>query len=1297
MGIRSFDNNHSETIKFFKPLTLIVGSNGSGKTTIIESLKYLTTGDLPPNSRGGAFIHDPKLCGEKEVLAVAIMSFHNTQGKKMTCSRRIQLTVKKTTMSQKALEGQLVLYGNGNERTAISSRVGELDQMLPMYLGVSRSILDNVIFCHQDESLWPMSEPSVLKKKFDEIFEAMKYTKAVDNIKVLRKKYHQDLEKLKIEETNAKEEKSRGEMSEKRQTKLDSDIERMRQEISSFEPQLREAQQKQEHAADTAGGFSEIVNSLHGKRTEARIKEQNVLDLKGRITLMQNSDYELDSMLESYQERVDQYAHELNSKKQQYHDLDAELKSSRRTIEQKESEKGRLQAEKDQYDRKIQRREAEVKEAANDHGIRGFDQDLDDVQVRQFMDRIAKLAKDQRSAIERAQRDAREESQRVQTVLDTLHQKQTMLITNKENAKKSMTQNEGKIRDLRQRANEVDVDEGRRAVLQSAVADTEARLNNSKEVLHGKNWDEQIADAEARIQSRERVIERLQAELEQAHKHTTEAARSDYLKKGLKDTKLKLETMQGAHKDSLQSALGVTWDPGNVASLYEEAQATLISGLHRAEKQRDATSRELELTGGKLKQARKDVKEKKQELNDCARQVQEKVELDDPSGFPEALQQLEQDYEEVMTGSSNNAALKQYYEGCKQALDSRNICQLCNRAFKSDSEKSYIRKKIHDNLKKAMEYLQEQNKDDYEADLATFKEAKPSYDRWILICDVELPKSQAEVDRLEPYHCELLKKIEGEDEAVNERTSAKADLEQWAKTVKDITEYISNVRKFESELEELTQKQSEAGFTRSTDELHSDMRAENDQQKTARAAFDRLKGDRDAASKSVDRLEIELRDARSNLNGVAQQLRDKASYQEQLDDLKGHNESQRANLASINDDLGRLEPELNQTKLKLDDVGSRGNEKEQALQEQMRDLDNTLSKLERASTEINAYQERNGPNELVQCQRQLQSARDNHTMLDTDLRQLTASINKLSEASTTHKQTRHQIEDNIRYRRDLRSLDGVRSEIRELESHNAEADRERWNREAQKWSNKRNELSAEVAGLHGELKSKDQELQHAMEEWETLYKGADRRYREAHVKVEAYKAAVEDLGRYGGALDKAIMRYHALKMDEINEIVDDLWRRTYQGTDVDTVLIRSDSDGPTRAGNKSYNYRVCMVKQDAEMDMRGRCSAGQKVLASIIIRLALAECFGANCGVMALDEPTTNLDRENIRALASSLHTIIKARAGTQRNFQLIVITHDEEFLRDMRATDFCDNYWRISRNRWQKSLIEEKSIHEVV
>ena len=68
-----------------------------------------------------------------------------------------------------------------------------------------------------------------------------------------------------------------------------------------------------------------------------------------------------------------------------------------------------------------------------------------------------------------------------------------------------------------------------------------------------------------------------------------------------------------------------------------------------------------------------------------------------------------------------------------------------------------------------------------------------------------------------------------------------------------------------------------------------------------------------------------------------------------------------------------------------------------------------------------------------------------------------------------------------------------------------------------------------------------------------------------------------------------------------------------------------------------------MLKGDTALDMRGRCSAGQKVLASIIIRLALAETFCVNCGLLALDEPTTNLDRDNIEGLAQALADIVKS------------------------------------------------------
>lgn len=116
------------------------------------------------------------------------------------------------------------------------------------------------------------------------------------------------------------------------------------------------------------------------------------------------------------------------------------------------------------------------------------------------------------------------------------------------------------------------------------------------------------------------------------------------------------------------------------------------------------------------------------------------------------------------------------------------------------------------------------------------------------------------------------------------------------------------------------------------------------------------------------------------------------------------------------------------------------------------------------------------------------------------------------------------------------------------------------------------------------------------------------------------------------------MKFHSYKMAEINRIIKEIWTSTYQGADIDTIEIRADHETTAGGvGGRSYNYRVVMVKSDTELDMRGRSSAGQRVLASLTIRLALAETFGQMCGVLALDEPTTNLDRENIESLANAL------------------------------------------------------------
>jgi len=56
------------------------------------------------------------------------------------------------------------------------------------------------------------------------------------------------------------------------------------------------------------------------------------------------------------------------------------------------------------------------------------------------------------------------------------------------------------------------------------------------------------------------------------------------------------------------------------------------------------------------------------------------------------------------------------------------------------------------------------------------------------------------------------------------------------------------------------------------------------------------------------------------------------------------------------------------------------------------------------------------------------------------------------------------------------------------------------------------------------------------------------------------------------------MKYHSLKMEEINKILLELWQHTYKGQDIDAIEIRADVDSK-EGGKANYNYRVgfCFV------------------------------------------------------------------------------------------------------------------------
>lgn len=208
------------------------------------------------------------------------------------------------------------------------------------------------------------------------------------------------------------------------------------------------------------------------------------------------------------------------------------------------------------------------------------------------------------------------------------------------------------------------------------------------------------------------------------------------------------------------------------------------------------------------------------------------------------------------------------------------------------------------------------------------------------------------------------------------------------------------------------------------------------------------------------------------------------------------------------------------------------------------------------------------------------------------------------------------------------------------------------------------------------------------------YANAENTYKESVINKTLSELICEDLNSYYKALDVTITSFHRSKMEEINKLIKNFWNIAYQGNDIDYIQIVSEEEERSAADRRrSYNYRVVMYRKNKEMDMKGRCSAGQKVLASLIIRLALAVIFCRKFPVLALDEPTTNLDKSNIHSFAKAVINLIKSNQATL-NFQIIIITHDEEFLQCLDS-DTGEYYYRVSKNKHGYSSIEKKSIFE--
>ncbi|PSN52933.1 hypothetical protein C0J52_03635 [Blattella germanica] len=307
---------------------------------------------------------------------------------------------------------------------------------------------------------------------------------------------------------------------------------------------------------------------------------------------------------------------------------------------------------------------------------------------------------------------------------------------------------------------------------------------------------------------------------------------------------------------------------------------------------------------------------------------------------------------------------------------------------------------------------------------------------------------------------------------------------------------------------------------------------------------------------------------------------------------------------------------------------------------------------------------------------EIESLREN---LGTSKRQFEAAVkeketqkiqNKDKLRKEQKKIRKRDLEDNLKLRKKEEDAEKLKKAIEKLQNSLGDLNLDNILKEKKDLIKQEESINREKAHTEGMLKEQQSTILTLRADLaKPLYKDNEKNYLEKVVDKEILESLINDILIYQKAVEKAAIQFHQEKMSEINRTTRELWRQIYRGNDIDYIEIKTDI--PETGGDKrrNYNYRL--------------------VLASLIVRLALAQTFCSDCGVLALDEPTTNLDKENVESLSTALAELISSKF-VQQNFQLIIITHDEEFLERLSKVEKMKYYYRVSRNDKGLSVIEK-------
>ncbi|XP_043719530.1 DNA repair protein RAD50 isoform X1 [Telopea speciosissima] len=1306
-GIRSFDPENKHVITFFTPLTLIVGPNGAGKTTIIECLKLSCTGELPPNARSGqSFIHDPKVAGETETKAQIKLRFKTAAGKDVVCVRSFQLTQKASKMEYKAIESVLqTINPHTGEKVCLSYRCADMDREIPALMGISKAILENVIFVHQDEANWPLQDPSTLKKKFDDIFSATRYTKALEVIKKLHKEQAQEIKtyKLKLEnlqtlkdaayklrENIAQNEES-SESLKTQMHELEKNVQSLEAKIHHAEAMLEELKNLQDQISKKTGERNTLFKQEQDQY--AALEEEN-----------EDTDEELQEWQTKFEERIALLETKIGKLEREMHDTEERSSFLVDTSTKSNQEIGKLQNEAEVFISLRQKQDLTIQRIFEKHNLGSlpsapFSYEVSCNLINRLKMRLMDLERDlldKKKSNEVELKALWDSYDAANKHFNGLELQKHNKIEAKEGILSSIKKTEN-ARDLEEQQlfnfNLSDIDE-REKTLQMEY---ERKGQEFKE----RKFEENIQQLLYEIRNLDKKIKTLNQEKDFMARDSDNRVRLNVKKEELETSRKKHRKIIDEHKDKirrvLKGRLPLDKDLKKEVTQALEALKKEFSDLEskylEADKEVKVGKAKIEDVESSLSKFQKEMVAKKKFIESKLQFLfQQSFDID---SFPQVVNEAKEKRDIKKSKYNIADGMRQMFDPFERVARAHHVCPCCERSFSPEEEDEFV-KKQRVKATSSAEHMKLLAGESSNADslFQQLDKLRMVYEEYIKLGKETIPQAQKNLQQLRE---DLDQKSQALDDVVGVLAHLKAEKDSVETLVEPVGSAdtlfheMQNLQKVVDDLEYALDARGEG--VKSVEEMQLQLNTLQSRRDSLDYEVQKLRDEKDSMSSDLSNVEMRWRNAREEKLKAANILNSIKKAEEELEHLVEEKNQVDLEEKHLGEALiislkekDRLYHEYEAMKTKLD-------YEYDSLAELKRSYNTEVEKLLEYASQIKEYNDSKKGERLKELQEKLLVYESQLQNCKARKHEISVELDKSKELRRSQEKLKRNIDDNLKYRKTKAELDGCTHEIESLEDRmlkiggfsTFEANKKKYVKERERLLEELNKCRGTLSVYQKNISDHKAELKQAK------YNDIDKRYFNQLIQLKTTEMANKDLDRYYNALDKALMRFHTMKMEEINKIIRELWQQTYRGQDIDYISIHSDSES---CGTRSYSYRVLMQTGDTELEMRGRCSAGQKVLASLIIRLALAETFCLNCGILALDEPTTNLDCPNAESLAAALLRIMEDRKN-QENFQLIVITHDERFAQLIGQRQHAERYYRVAKDEFQHSIIEAQAIFD--